>query len=68
MIRYFDAFTARSIKAVQYDDDEYGLYAAGRRNNFGTSLAARGTKGEIRHECLRVAPTLVGEKMPRALR
>jgi hypothetical protein len=29
------------------DEDDYGLYCSGRRNELGTMLAARGTRAEI---------------------
>ncbi len=52
--RYFDAFLAREVNVVRLGEDDYALYAAGRRNSFGTCLAARGTREEIEAELRRV--------------
>lgn len=53
MIRYFDAFLCKHLDTIQLNADEWGLYAAGRGNVFGTTLAARGTKEEIETEYAR---------------
>lgn len=52
---YFDAFLCRTLNVIQLGDDDYALYASGRRNFFGTALAARGPETEIRAEYKRCA-------------
>lgn len=53
MIRYFDAFLTKQLNVIQLQEDDYALYASGRRNFFGTCMAARGTEDEIRAEYAR---------------
>jgi hypothetical protein len=67
MIRHFDALEHNkgSFTVVRLADDDYGLYASGIGNAFGTPLAARGSRDEIRAEFRRVAP---GAELPEALR
>ena len=57
MIVHFDAFLAKTLLMIQFGPDDFGLYCSARerRNRFGTSLAARGTRAEIAAELDRVS-------------
>jgi len=39
---------ANGSRVVRLGADDYGLYGRGFRNDFGTSLMARGTESEVR--------------------
>lgn len=48
MTSYFDPFGAKVWNLIQLSHgDDWGLYCSGRRNRFGTTLAARGSKAEL---------------------
>lgn len=39
--------SGRDINVIDLSNEEAGLYVSGSRNNFGTTLVARGTRSEL---------------------
>ena len=52
MVKYATKFQlvvfSPGASVVRFGPDDYGLYGRGFRNDFGTSLMARGTEAEVR--------------------
>lgn len=47
MVVYMEVLTTDNTCVVRFGDDDFGLYVRGRRNEFGTGLAVRGTLDEV---------------------